>query len=437
MDSYEQPEFPLNAEAQRALASLPRKIKMDDMNGMVTRAQANLSNTVAEIYDDLLPRVDRVTRVKAIRQRATQNENEGDEPDESLEEMEAKAEKMRAEAKDYSERMEQNMRKLVDCRQNIAFMHKGIEATESDVRANASTQASTQGRSQRTRRARYEGDEDEESEHELPDFTPTDPAGGTQQQRAPKDVFEEHVGNAQTRYGGIDHTERYANNNEYRKFRQMWHDAQHPEDDVPLPHPDTWFQADGEPAAGVVRRTGGDEEDDDDLVMMRSAVSTKCPITLAELKDPLMSKKCPHVFEKYAIHEFIEESGTRPKATRCPVTGCSQMIEKNDLHVDPVVLRKIQRVQRSRQLQLERENESGDDAPDGTQGHGLTIDDDDDDDAVDIDELDNDHPPTRMKSEPRPTGASRASVSGPAPPGPSQVMDLSEEEDEDENMLDE
>jgi hypothetical protein len=314
--------------------------------------------------------------------------------------LEQKLVQMQEKTQDITDRMEAEMRRLVDCHHGVKFMTDALTATENDARANASTQASTQnGRSQRARMGDEEGED-----AEFPDFTPTDPAGGTQSMRAPKDVFIQHRDRARMRWQGKTLVERYAYDDNYGSFKCSLHDAKYPDDDVAMADRTEWFTDDGAPALGVALQRGGDGDSDDDIAIVRGQISTRCPLTLQEFKDPLMSTKCPHMFEKSAIFEMIRNSMTRPKAVVCPVQGCRMMLSKDDLKLDPVLLRKVQRIQKSRELQ-EEDEESGSDAPEGTQRRGLLI---DDDDVVNVDDLDDRAspiPPAHVKREPRGTAA--------------------------------
>lgn len=116
---------------------------------------------------------------------------------------------------------------------------------------------------------------------------------------------------------------RYSENNDYIGFKKIIHDARHPEEDAkPLPHPSTWFL---DPTSASNPSPAGTE--DDDLEVASERISTKCPITLLPMQDPVSSKKCPHSFEKQAIMGMINASrirhpgpnGMNEKAVRCPV----------------------------------------------------------------------------------------------------------------------
>lgn len=122
----------------------------------------------------------------------------------------------------------------------------------------------------------------------------------------------------------------YAQNNDYVGFKKLVYDAQFPGDDAPpMPHSSTWFP-DQSPdtsdphtrgaAAAADNQAAGN---DDDLAVASERISTKCPITLLPMKDPVTSTKCPHNFEREAILSMINASDVRgaggKKAMQCPV----------------------------------------------------------------------------------------------------------------------
>ena len=56
------------------------------------------------------------------------------------------------------------------------------------------------------------------------------------------EAFKSKIEDAKTRYQSHSLTARYADNNDYRDFRRVVHDAKHPEGDVQLPHHGEWVQ---------------------------------------------------------------------------------------------------------------------------------------------------------------------------------------------------
>jgi hypothetical protein len=139
-----------------------------------------------------------------------------------------------------------------------------------------------------------------------------------------------------------------------------------------------------------------EEDDDGDVEIAAERVSLRCPITFLPFKDPLTSRKCPHSFEKdaildmlrlsskylpftadhevelsqirdrYALERKKREIGTR--TIECPVCSCT--LTEADLRPDPVLLRKVKRLEAARKRQQNPASDSEeeeDEAPRGTQ----------------------------------------------------------------------
>ncbi|CAK1355125.1 unnamed protein product [Cercospora beticola] len=419
LPDYQPPTFPLNPDAQRALANVLRKHNVQRLDGHITQAQHELTTTGAALHD----RLRELEQKLAARQR---KEAQGSRS-ERLAEFEQQVQDTREKVDSMTARMEKEMRGLVDCRVSSSALQDAVKAAESDAKANASTQATTQHTQPQTRRragARDDADEDEEEEDVVESteqhWDPTDPAGGSQS--APMEVFDKCVQQSREKFHGLPLYERYAENKEYANFKSILHDAQHPDTDPP--DASQWFTEAGAPAPGERRDENDPDASDDDIEVIRGQISTKCPLTLQEFKEPLTSTKCRHTFESFAILELIAHSAMRPKAAQCPVPGCSAMLEKGDVRPDMLTIRKIQRIQRNRQQQ-EAEDDSGSEMGNGTQGRGHIIDDDDDND---VDGASHQMQPP-VKPEPRST-ASTARPQHSQPPRPSQVVDLDESDDE-------
>lgn len=367
--------------------------KLDDH---FVEAQAAVSNSAAEIND-------RVTEGEKDSKKRKAREDEdggeggegggGGDAEQSLEELREKVDRM-------TQRMEESMRKLIDGRHSLQSIRESVDSISELARTNASTQASTQARTQtRRRRATMEdGDEADDEDEDYHDFEPTDPAAATQTQASTIERFKKDMDKAKTRYQSHSMHARYTENNEYREFRKVVHDAQHHDDGVPLAHQDTWFPEGERPAPGVTTRRARAEaeadDSDDDIAVSRATVSTKCPLTLQEFKNPLTSTKCPHSFESEAILQMIAQArpvpvnaGARPeKAVQCPVSGCSKMLTKADLQTDNVLIRKIRRLQEAARLEAE-ESDNDDGGVPGTQKRGGVVINDEDEDGADVDDI--------------------------------------------------
>jgi hypothetical protein len=110
--------------------------------------------------------------------------------------------------------------------------------------------------------------------------------------------------------------DRYAMDKGYADFRQQEFEGYNDDEEQDPPSPEKWFETE-EPAPGTATQ-GAADESDDDVQIARAKISTKCPLTLQEFKDPVMSTVCKHTFEKSAIDEMI---GRRAQV-QCPVGGC-------------------------------------------------------------------------------------------------------------------
>ena len=446
LPTYETPAFPLNPTAQRQLAQLTHAHNLKKLDEGFKEAQSALSNAAAEINDRLYAKQQAIAKRRGNERQNSEGaeDAEDDGLDEGLNELRDKVERM-------TQRMDESMRKMIDGQHNVEFIQRSVASSAENARANASTQASTQNvRSQRRRRVRSEDGEDEddeESEEDYQDFQPTDPAGGTTGQPAPIETFRSRMDTEKTRYQNFSLTARYADNNDYRDFRRVVHDAKHPDNTVPLPHHSEWFDEGEAPAPGMTTRgrQNADEEDDDDIAVSRASISTKCPLTLQEFKTPLTSNKCPHSFESEAILSMINGSmnreNNRPNGERvvqCPVSGCSQALTRNDLHTDAVLIRQIQRIQRARELEAEDEEEEDGNARNGSTQRRSTIIDDDDADGADVDDIVEGRvvPQTQAKSEPKSTApALRPTATAPASSAAIVNLDDSDTDEFDEDAM--
>ena len=432
--NYEPPQFTLNPEAQRALADLARKHQLKQLDDSFANAQGAITLCAAGINEQLARRD---AHFKKLRQRQQSSQNGENEID--IGAVEAELEGMRVKVENMTKRMEEGMRKMIDGRHAIDHMKGSVASVADAARADASTQASTLNTRSQGRRRRggdAEDDEDANEEEEYQDFTPTDPAGGTQPVLSVSGAWMRKIDDEKMRYQSFTLAQRYAKENDYINFKGMVHSSRFPDGDLQPPHASTWFTENGAvPQPGVTGGAAGDDEDDD-IQIQRSKTSTKCPLTLQEFKDPVTSSKCQHSFEASAIMEMLRNSNDRigaqrgprgggEKAVRCPVASCDHMLAKGDLKEDPVVRYTIQRLQRARRL--EEEEDEDDEGEDGEGRSGRRRPQLIEDDGPDVDDFD--EGPGPVKREPRGTARSRASAS--AAPRNSRAVDSGDEVDDD------
>ncbi|KAI4719854.1 hypothetical protein E4T48_03862 [Aureobasidium sp. EXF-10727] len=86
------------------------------------------------------------------------------------------------------------------------------------------------------------------------------------------------------------------------------------------------------------------------LSIARETVSTRCPLTLREFKDPVTSRKCPHSFEREAIFSMIQMPNNHvhsegAPAVQCPVALCHNLLTLADLYSDSGIKRRIASLQ--------------------------------------------------------------------------------------------
>ncbi|KAF1809802.1 hypothetical protein P152DRAFT_441287 [Eremomyces bilateralis CBS 781.70] len=352
--SYVRPSYPLNREAQFAIDELLRSSSLTSLEKHLSQASDLLTQSAGEINDRLH---ESQTRLTKQRERLESREADGarlvQEREEQLGEMRERVETM-------TEKMEEQVRKIIDAQNGLEEIRNSVAAVQGECSQLSHLPGRTQARpSQRSRTQRVADDEDEDRDTEMVDADENE-----EQEELPEwdfpiasDIFQSRLEAAKHEYQSLSLATRYANHNTYIDFRRLVHDSQHPnEDGPPLPRPETWFPEGDAPGPGVTlfnqgaSRPGAEEESDEDLAVSRATISTKCPLTLQEFKDPVTSQKCPHSFERDAIIGIIKRSTLRVggnEYVRCPVGGCKEHITESDLHTDSVLIRKIRRIQRA------------------------------------------------------------------------------------------
>lgn len=338
-------------------------------------------NTAGLINDALHDREEHVRKRKLKRARLAENGDacilgEGDDGEAELEALRAKVDAM-------TQRMEKSVRQIIDGRVyvedlegNLNYLKQNamqLTQQQSQMQQTQQMQRSHAQRQRQRRRDSADDDEDDEDEEAYsPSPTPLDDPNI--EITGPSILLSTRLAASKTKYQALPHSTRYAQNNTYIGFRRMVHDAQHPGDDAPpLPNATSWFTSSGSPAPGITSREqltgpaggrkgeggagGGEEDSDDDIAIAREKLSTKCPLTLQEFRDPVTSAKCPHSFEREAILEMVRASVVRvgqqggragERGVQCPVTGCDEMLTASDLRPDALLIRRIRRIQQSR-----------------------------------------------------------------------------------------
>ena len=82
------------------------------------------------------------------------------------------------------------------------------------------------------------------------------------------------------------------------------------------------------------------EEEDDNNMYKEENVCIKCPYTQQVMKEPMRNKLCGHSYEKEAIEEYMSRMSLDAK---CPVIGCTNTLNAQDVEVNSQLKVKIQK----------------------------------------------------------------------------------------------
>jgi len=406
--TYEPLQHPLTPAAQRALNQLPRTHNLEDVKNRLKLANELLSECAGTINDRLAVRAHETNRFKrelsgkenAPRtSQGAESAEDGEEREEvastaereqqreKLEKMESELEALRTKVSSMTDRMDEHVRKVIDSQVRIGDIGEVLTETNHITSVEAFENAEKRGTQKRQRRPSDEDEDDEDMEDEMAgtreSFEPT--LDGSRSQRsitAPSGTFKSKLDKRKDDWQSLSLTTRYSKHNDYIGFKGIVHDAVHGDDGTPLPPATKWFtelEGRGSPIPGTqlqpsVSGNNPEDESDDDIAIAREIISTKCPILLTELVDPVTSTKCPHTYERRAIMDLLSKSredvNRHPlrgrhdinrvdKALECPVPGCKMMLVADNLRVNPVLARKIKRLQAAkRRAEADDEDDS-------------------------------------------------------------------------------
>lgn len=372
LPQYQPPAAPLNPAAQRAFANLLQQThNLRRLQVHIKHAGDTLTDTAGAVNDRASEIRDKYERRKA---------RGGDDPHETGQRAE-EADAFDDKVGEVTAGLEGQMRAVIDGAAWVNRVHESMQDITQKVGSQAATQ--TQTSTQRSRRGgRAINDDEAEDAQAYPGVS--EPTQSQADVQAPSQLLAKSLKHGKARWEAMTLTDRYAKNNDYVGFFRTVHDARHHGDEAPpVPHPNTWFADDEDitiAKADKRGRKGGRQQkqdsDGDDIEIASERISTKCPITLLPFREPLTSTKCPHSFEKSAIMEMIASSalhaapaitsqsqsqGRRApmgdKAVKCPV--CDLLLTANDLAPDPVLLRKVKRLEAAAERE-ERGNQSDD-----------------------------------------------------------------------------
>lgn len=306
---YEEPSFPLNEAGKRALAEIRNSREKRAYEQHLARSAAFLQETVGATNDALFRRQkDMASRNE---KRSAQGVTEKSEVDINMEKAAADLE---VEVSELTDSCEAAIRKVIDYTAELEDESQVLQEVQQQVNAQKPRPDPAAKKIKRQR----EGDSDDEgnqgAEDETEDVEMED-AEGESHIAGVRDILRRTRKSKAEEYSRLSAHQRYGQNNDYISFKKTWHDAQHPDDSVPLPDALTWFDEDGRPTKGIVAAN-----DDDDLVVEREIRDLKCPLSLQLMKNPYSNHKCKHTFEKAAIMDFLESNHG---VAKCPV--CTQV----------------------------------------------------------------------------------------------------------------
>ena len=392
---------PLNPSAQQALAELLQAQTARKRLALhLSHAATHLTTIAGQLNDQGADRVQK--RAKKLAKTVDQEEDEQEK---------AEHEEFQRKVDSLTQKMEEGIRSVIDEQHWIEGIPDAISYV---VRSSSALAESTRHRTEyptqvsiRGKTERNSSDERDEADEEAPDgdsCVPPQP----QPSEAPTAMLQATLEERSGQWTSMSLTDRYAYANEYIGFYKIVHDAKHPGDNAPpVPHSSLWFAGEeklgGLPSTRSQMRKGAhtDAEEDSDLEIASERISIKCPITFLPFKDPLTSTKCPHSFERAAILEMLQHTSTflpftpeqmielsqisdvrghgrrereiRVPAVKCPV--CSIVLLEGDLRADPVLLRKVKRIQAAREEQEEGASDMDDDdgGPRGAQSKPVAL----------------------------------------------------------------
>ncbi|KAI4179824.1 MAG: hypothetical protein L6R41_007619 [Letrouitia leprolyta] len=382
---YQPLSHELNHTAQHAIRSLPTTHSLNDLKRRLQTAVNHLTEVTGDLNDQCQIRKadhEKQKARKAARSREVENsQGAGDEIDEDGDQQ---MEDIQQRADEWTSKMEEKTRKVIDVQARVVDGEKALKELNTNIAQGRTATQSTFGvsqsqahsqRFQRPRRGHHEDSDD--LENDTDDNNEATFAGPS-----PLTTYKSSLSTSSSTYTSLSLKERYATHNDYIGFRKIVHDALHPNDDTPLPHPSTWFPS-SDPnnlrqssrSASAAALQSQDPDSDLDIQIAREKRSIRCPITLLPMHDPLTSTLCPHSFEKSAILSMLDSSTTRidevrgvrnsgEKAIKCP--ECDVRLTRGDLKIDAVLVRKVRRIEEKERR--EREGDGEDDSDDGGGG---------------------------------------------------------------------
>lgn len=330
--NYEVPGGPLTDGGQEYFKTFAQSYTDRKFEQHLDKSVRLLSDAAGSINEAVYEQREWLQKTVARREKKSREIQE--EVPKSDRELHVEARLMKVE-KDVCEKtaaIEETLRCIVDYKAELQGERVTLNAAAdrtsdrlAEYKAQAEALRAEKARSRR-RKLEAEGAHAEEEPRESDDNEePVEEAG--RMDVTPVSAYREARDEWKRDYGKLTVYERYGSDNDYAAFRKLVHDAQFPNGEQQLPHAKKWFDDNGEPLHllgssrnGTSRSDEGDE--DNELVVAGEHRDFRCPLSMAAIKDPVSSTKCPHSFEKAAFADYMFTS--RGRAT-CPVSGCDKV----------------------------------------------------------------------------------------------------------------
>ncbi|KAL8861923.1 MAG: hypothetical protein Q9178_001793 [Gyalolechia marmorata] len=403
---YQPLNHALNPAAQHALQNLPRTHPLNELKRRLQTATNHLTEVTGDLNDQYRVKkvdFDKAKARKAARARELGSSQDGNGDDDEADRHMADAWK---EVEDLTGKMEAGTRKVIDIQARVDNTETALKELDANVSHGRTTTQSTLGasqfpaRSQQRRQQRRQQPDNSDEDHDDGDNAGPDEEDTFTGPPALA-VFKDKLSTSEAKYTSLSMKDRYASHNNYIGFRQILHDARHPNDDTPIPHASTWFPSSQPPNNTQSSNNNNNDtnpqqpaspshsDSDSEIQIAREKRSIRCPITLLPLHNPLTSTLCPHSFESDAILNMLSLSPLRAdvvayaggnekpslsvtqrggggggvNAMKCP--ECEVLLTKETLRVDAVLVRKIRRVE-----EMERRRREGGDDDDDDENEG-------------------------------------------------------------------
>ncbi|KZL81813.1 chromosomal organization and dna repair protein [Colletotrichum incanum] len=356
LPEYEPLACPLTAEAKRAIADLSNSRDVHRYQNHIKTSIRHLGFSVAGINDSIRTRHESLQRL--AEKRADSNDLNSQEKSQRELDIENHIATLDEEVPRLTAEAEAALRDLID-RQIELDDEKAALADTVSYFQTLPEQAPRQRR--RTRAEANADDSHADEEGDIVDDPPPPP------DHSVIDVLRQHRADKSRDYQRQTAYQRYALNNDYAAFKKLWHDAAHGDTEMPLPNAKRWFDEAGNPVMPAMRRGLGNttsepgataaDDSDEDIVIAGEVRDYRCPLSMQLFENPVSNNLCSHTYEKQWIVDMLQRSPM--KRAQCPVAGCSTELGLDDLHDDPVILRKMKR---ALEEQRRREEEEADDS---------------------------------------------------------------------------